>query len=273
MKASEVRSRIAESRMAPLVAMGPRARIGLSHLGAQSRHVAQWFIRSREHTNFTYDLTPNNVEQLVWFVCAVTNRKVDEVQGYVQELLSDAEIRSTYIDAVTHSTRRGLADRQLRFGRRLAWYALVRSQEPGLVVETGTDKGLGSLVLASALIRNGSGRLITLDINPSSGYLIQGQYREVTSVLRGDSLALIEELPRDVDFFLHDSDHTPEHERREFELITPHLSDNALVVSDNAHVTPVLAQWARSHGRRYLFFAEQPEQHWYRGAGVGVAWS
>lgn len=272
MKASEVRSRIAESRMAPLVAMGPRARIGLTHLGAQSRHVAQWLIRSREHTNFTYELTPNNVEQLVWYVCAVTNREVDEVQGYVQELLSDDEIRSTYIDAVTHSARRGLADRQLRFGRRLAWYALVRSQKPGLVVETGTDKGLGSLVLASALLKNGRGRLITLDVNPSSGYLIQGPYRQVTSILHGDSLSLIPELPCGVDFFLHDSDHSLKHERCELDLIASHLSQDAVLLSDNAHVSTVLSTWARNTSRRYLYFAEEPHEHWHRGAGVGVAW-
>jgi cephalosporin hydroxylase len=48
--------------------------------------------------------------------------------------------------------------------------------KPQLVVETGTEKGLGSLVLAEALIQNGSGRLITVDMEPSSGLLIGAKY-------------------------------------------------------------------------------------------------
>jgi predicted O-methyltransferase YrrM len=44
----------------------------------------------------------------------------------------------------------------VEFGRRLGWYILVRSQKPRIIVETGVDHGVGSLVLTSALLRNKS---------------------------------------------------------------------------------------------------------------------
>ena len=52
----------------------------------------------------------------------------------------------------------------------------MRATKPKIVVETGTEKGLGSLVLAEALIKNESGRLITIDMEPSSGLLIGPEY-------------------------------------------------------------------------------------------------
>lgn len=267
-----IRARIAESRLSPLAALVPRARIGAKHISKQARHVSRWLVSSREHTNFTYELTDNNMEHLKWFVSEITNQSYATTSTYVDEILSDTRLKSTYVQAIQESTRRGLADVNVRFGRRVAWYALIRAKKPKLVVETGTDKGLGSLVMASALIRNGAGRLITIDINPAAGYLIREKYREVTTIRVGDSISIINELDDAVDLFLHDSDHSATHERRELETISAHLSSRAIVVSDNAHVTDVLSEWAKTHDRRFLFFSEEPKNHWYPGAGLGVAW-
>lgn len=44
-------------------------------------------------------------------------------------------------------------------------------------METGIEKGLGSLVLAEAPLKNGAGRLITIDMEPSVGLLIGEEYR------------------------------------------------------------------------------------------------
>ena len=140
----------------------------------------------------------------------------------------------------------------------------------GLVGETGTDKGLGSCVLAAALLANGRGRLTTIDIEPESGYLIWGRYAEVTDRVLDDSLRAIRSL-KGVDIFLHDSDHTLEHESREFDCVKPSLASGALVLSDNAHWSDRLPRWAEENDRRFLFFHEEP-QHWYPGGGIGAAW-
>jgi predicted O-methyltransferase YrrM len=75
-----------------------------------------------------------------------------------------------------------------------------------------------------------------------------------------------------VDLFLHDSDHSAAHERREFAAVEPRLAPGALLLTDNVTVTNVLARHAESTGRRFLAFRETPARHWFPGDGIGVAW-
>src|SRR5690606_28957548 len=124
-------------------------------------------VTSREHTNYTYDLSDLNRTYLAWFVANVAGIDVAEARGYLDEVFEDRELARHVIDATMASARRGLADPVARIGRRAGWYALVRATRPRHIVETGTDKGLGAVVLAAALLRNGTGRLTTIDINPS----------------------------------------------------------------------------------------------------------
>jgi hypothetical protein len=121
-------------------------------------------------------------------------------------------------------------------------------------------------------MRNGSGSLLTVDINPKSGYLLGGKYGEGVDAVVGDSIATLTGLDRSVDFFIHDSDHSREHEVAEYAAIAPHLNENAVVLSDNSHVTDALPLWAESRGWNFLHFQEQPIDHWYPGAGIGAAW-
>jgi len=168
-----------------------------------------------------------------------------------------------------------LADREVKYGRRVAWYALVRALRPELTVETGIDKGLGSCVMAAALLRNAEegheGRHIALDINPEAGYLISGRYGEVVEVVYGDSLASIPRIPSGVDMFIHETMHTAEHEAEEFRLVEPKLRPSALLITDNAKKTDALLEHAEATGREFLFFREAPVDHWFPGDGLGAA--
>jgi len=138
------------------------------------------------------------------------------------------------------------------------------------VVETGTDKGLGSCVFASALLRNGRGRLITVDVNPESGYLIDGPYAEVVERVIGDSITFLRGMDTPVDLFLHDSWHTLQHEMAELGAVR--LAPGAVVLSDNAHGSDALLVFAQKSRRRFLFFREEPRDHWYPGGGIGAAY-
>jgi hypothetical protein len=230
----------------------------------------RWLFSSRENTNYTYDLTPRNREHLAWFVANVTGIPVAEARGYIEEVLTDTVLSDHISEATLHSPRRWLADAAPRYGRRVGWYAIVRALKPGNVVETGTDKGIGSVVLAAAVIRNGVGRVTTIDIDPSSGYLISGPYAEVTERIVADGVATLRTLS-DIDFFIHDSDHSSEYEAREFDALDGRLAKNAIVLSDNSHASDSLPKWAEKHGRRFTFFDENPDRHWYHGAGIGVS--
>lgn len=202
----------------------------------------------------------------------VTGASAKECSAWIAEALSDEDLKKHVRTAVDRSDRRGLADLDVRIGRRAGWYAVIRALRPEHVIETGTDKGLGSVVIAAALLRNGRGRLTTMDINPVAGYFISGRYSEVTSLVIGDSIARLNSLPHDIGLFIHDSDHSAEHEKRELEAVEPALISDARVLSDNSHATDSLLDWAELTGRRFLYFQERPESHWYPGAGIGAAW-
>jgi predicted O-methyltransferase YrrM len=267
-----LRRRVARTRLAPVAAFPVRFSSVVRHNARTAGRSARWLVGSREHTNYTYDLTPRNIEHLAWWVAMVTDEPIDRARGWIAEAAEDADLRAHVRETTRSATRRGLADTEVRYGRRLGWYALVRALRPARVIETGTDKGLGSVVIAAALLRNGTGRLSTLDVNPESGYLITGRYADVVDRVIGDSVETLAAGTDPVDIFLHDSLHTFEYETAEFAAVAPRLTERAVVLSDNAHESDALASWAEQTGRRFSFFAEQPAGHWYPGDGIGAAW-
>lgn len=267
-----LRRRLASSKLAPLAALplraGPALRHDLSVTGATLR----WLATSREHTNYTYDLEPINREHLAWFVATITGCSAADARGWMDEVAGDEALAAHLNEWTLRAARSGISDAVPRFGRRLGWYALIRATQPERVVETGTDKGLGSCLMAAALQRNGHGRLSTYDINPESGFLIQPPYADVIDVNVGDSVEGLAQINEPVDIFLHDSLHTESYELAELDAVEARLSPNALVLSDNSHATLALSSWAERTGRRFLFFGEKPANHWYPGDGIGVAW-
>lgn len=268
--------RIGRSRLAPVAALPMRLRSVARHDARVLSVSARWLVTSREHHNYTYDLAGRNREHLAWFICTVTGSTVAQVRAWLDEIEQDTVLRQHIEHGVRASARSGLADKTVRYGRRIGWYALLRALKPRHVVESGVDKGLGSCVIAAALLRNAEegapGRLTGLDINPDSGYLVTGRYAEVADLVLGDSLQTIPRLSTPVDVFMHDSNHSAEHERAEFAAVESHLADGAVLLSDNATETDELIEVAERTGRRFLFFREVPDHHWFPGDGIGIAW-
>src|SRR5206468_3586718 len=206
-----------------------------------------------------------------------TGESFAKARAYIAEIENDNHLKEHVVRLNASAKEKYVADREARFGRRMGWYALIRAAKPKVVVETGVDKGLGSVVIAAALMRNSaeghSGELIGLDINPKAGYLLTPPYSKVGRIAYGDSLASIAAMTQPIDFFIHDSDHSAEHEGKELMSIRPKLSSNALVLSDNSAITSKLLEFARETGRDFLYFAEKPKDHWYPGEGIGVAFN
>jgi len=230
-----------------------------------------WLVRERETTNMTYDLDSLNRDQLGWFVSAVTGASIRQVRAWMAELEHDDALLSHLRRRLASNPRRGVNAREPHWGRRLGWYAIVRAAQPETVVETGTALGLGSCVLAAAVLRNGHGRVTTIDVEPEAGYFIGGQWGSVIDRRVGSSVELLADVGP-VDLFLHDSLHTYDYEASELAAVEPNLSADAVVLSDNAHHSAALSDWAERTGRRYLFFREQPRDHWWPGDGVGASW-
>jgi Methyltransferase domain len=231
-----------------------------------------WLVHSRETTNFTYDLDSLNQDQLCWFVSAVTGAEIGQVRAWVRELEDDRKLFDQLTRRLSSNPRWRICAREPHWARRFGWYALVRATRPDQVVETGTHLGLGSCVIAAALLRNGHGRLTTIDIDPEAGYLIAEPWASVIDRSTGSSVDLLATV-RDVDMFLHDSLHTYDYEARELKAVEPNLRPGAIILSDNAHDSAALSDWAEQSGRHYLFFKEHPADHWWPGDGIGAAWA
>jgi hypothetical protein len=269
---SKLRRRLATSAVARGAAFPLRTMIVArydAHLLGQS---VDWLVRGRETTNFTYDLNSLNRDQLCWFISAVTGTEIGQVRAWMQELEDDSDLAEHLTRRLSSNPRWRICATEPHWARRAGWYAIVRATEPDHVVETGTHLGLGSCVIAAALLRNGHGRLTTIDIDPEAGYLIGEPWASVIDRRVGDSTGMLTAL-RDVGIFLHDSLHTYDYETRELAAVEPNLRPNAIILSDNAHESSALSDWAERSGRRYLFFKEQPLNHWWPGDGIGVAWA
>ena len=240
-----------------------------------ARATLLWLFRSREHTNLTYDLTEINKRYLASLIAIVTDVSYDEIATYIRELEADEELSAHIQRSVRESDDAFLMDSTVRFGRRLGWYALVRALKPGVVVETGVDKGLGSCVLTAALRRNLKdgypGYYYGTDINLFAGSLFCGEYRKFGEILYGNSIASLQRLDISIDVFISDSEHSATYEEREYQAVAEKLSSHAVIVGDDALATDRLLDFALATDRQFLFFREVPRGHWYPGEGLGVA--
>lgn len=230
----------------------------------------KWLFKSSEFTNYNYDITSLNRDYLVAFIAYITKREFNFVNDIFLEIENNVDFKKYIASQIAKIERKYELPKQFFFARRLGWYALVKILKPAVVVETGTDKGLGTLLIAQALKENGLGKVYSLDLDPFSGALVDKQHWQNIELLKGDSLENLEKIKK-VDMFIHDSDHSEFHEMSEFESIQKNLSEDAIVISDNSQFTGALLDWSNKNNRRFLFFKEESKNHWYPGDGIGIS--
>jgi hypothetical protein len=232
------------------------------------------FRRPHELSNFTYALTDRNLIELAHTVAVATARPVEEILVYMQEVEDNTVLIGTLREGLQ---RRGYVSDDMAnpFGRRLGWYAFARALKPRVIVETGVDRGYGALLLCAALLANKAegtpGRYFGTDLNPEAGWILSGEFAQMSTILYGDSILSLQNLPEIIDLFINDSDHSADYEYREYQTVTPKLSSQAVILGDNSHVTDKLARYSVEHRRNFLFFKEEPRGHWYPGAGIGIS--
>ena len=241
------------------------------------RKIFAWGFHSREETNYTYDLSESSLFYLAHTISVVTHTDLATVQRYINEAREDTALKKTVIQAVQVSKFRFVSDARCEFGRRVGWYALARILKPRVIMETGVDKGHGAVLLCAALLKNraegAAGLYYGTDINQEAGWLLRPPYSEVGTVLFGDSIQSLRAFPGKIDLFINDSDHSAEYEYREYRTVADKLTAGAVILGDNSHVTPMLAKFAAECGMEFLYFHEVPRDHWYPGAGIGIAFN
>lgn len=238
--------------------------------------IFKWGWTSREDTNFTYNLTPDNIKYLAHTISVVTKVDYNTILKYIIEAQSDELLKKTIRTAIASSSFKRFADKEIRYGRRLGWYAFVRAIKPRIVMETGVDKGLGSVLLCAALLKNSEegfeGKYFGTDINPDAGYILCGIYKKFGKILYGDSIASLSNFSEKIDLFINDSDHSAEYEYQEYLTINKLITDKTIILGDNSHCSGKLARFSTEMKRKFIFFKEAPLDHWHPGAGIGISY-
>ncbi len=173
---------------------------------------------------------------------------------YDRQLLPNAHLRELETGVATIEQARARSGLTIGYpGWGVLYYATLCALEPGrpaTIVETGTNWGCSTIVLASALEAAGvDGVVHTIEINPDNHAKARDNFAKAGVGGRvvphlGDTR---EVLPRllptlgELSVVFLDGGHTSELVRSEFEAILPKLAPRAIVMLDNTY------QIAESH--------------------------
>ncbi|WP_327040115.1 class I SAM-dependent methyltransferase [Micromonospora ureilytica] len=118
-------------------------------------------------------------------------------------------------------------------------YNLVRAVRPATVVEFGTSFGISTLYLAAAVRDNGTGRVISTELNATKVAAAQRTFTDVgldelITVLEGDALQTLTTLEGPVDFVLLDG--WKDLCLPVLRLLEPRIAPGTLVVADDVNL-------------------------------------
>jgi hypothetical protein len=213
-----------------------------------------------EVENFTYEIA-NRDELCAWLDAAVGGGE------YPHELWSDRTLQR----ALRARLRWRLGSKQwLPFGRRAAWYGVVRALKPNLVVETGIHDGLGSTALLAAVAANGRGTVVSIDPRPRAGWLVPEYLRRYWKPVEGTSYAIRPHLSG-IGVFIHDSVRVAEVEAWELETALKRRADRFALMSNRANLDNTFRDVAITAGGSPSIFYERPIGTFYPGGAIGLA--
>ena len=225
----------------------------------------RYLLHGRETSNFTYENL--NEEELIRFCADTLGEPPDLARRYWDKLRAD--------DVLLDGLRGKLREKPFRndeplLGYRRASYCFARIWKPRVIVETGLHDGLQASVLLRALELNsheGSpGKLVSLDLIPDAGWLIDDSLRRFHEIRTGDVAqtlpAVLEE--NEVDFLIEDvGAYLPQ---------KPHIIESAigsttgrlLVLTETDGSAP-LASIPTSGGGEAASVRERPAEHFWPG--------
>jgi len=175
------------------------------------------------------------------------------------EALDGLERWQPLLDEVFERVARAQHQGGLSANSALVEYGIVRGTRPAVVIETGIAAGISSAHLGAALLENGSGSLVSIDLPPEGpivlddgavydwsvsgvGWAIPDEirtglgdrHRVVLEDVRTSLPRLLAELGP-IGCFVHDDLHTPDHMRWQYDLVWGALVPGGVIISDDCN--------------------------------------
>lgn len=150
-------------------------------------------------------------------------------------------------------------------------YCLVRATKPEVMIETGVAHGYSSWIILNAMHKNGKGKLYSVDLpnndtnaaynfgktTPQTGWLVPDKLKSQWELHLGDAYQLLPQLIeklKQIDIFFHDSDHSYEHMKFEFNTMYPAVKKEGIIVSDDVHKNASFEEFTKQHHLTALRF-------------------
>jgi len=137
---------------------------------------------------------------------------------------------------------------------RVTLYALVRALRPVVCIETGCAGGSSATFILSALSKNGDGNLVSIEIQSPHkheyGSLIPNNLRQRWSLRVEQDKPVLPDLldvMKNIDFFLHDSNHSYKQMTWEYELAWRYLKSGGCLASHDVVTTSAFGDFQRNH--------------------------
>ena len=152
------------------------------------RKAFSWFLFSKEHTNFSFELDNNNLESLKLFLLNNLNITENEINLLFEELNNIKIHKSNYNN--TFSSSFSDVDFKNKWDYRLLPYIAFISSDVNSLFEFGYDQGRLPFLLQNYIINNPSfnKKYIGIDINPRKGALINSSQNFENIILLNKSL-------------------------------------------------------------------------------------
>ena len=198
--------------------------------------------------------------------------------GLVEHLEEQAALfwRTVRGETRGHRYNTGRATGRDGYGEGLRLYAVLRQLRPAVAVETGVCNGVSTAFLLLALEANGSGELHSVDLpeiagepyepgtfwdgkggavipaGKEPGWMIPAHVLDRWRLVLGRSQS---ELPRllgrlgEIDFFMHDSEHSEACMTFEFEAAWAALRAGGMLAADDVNANSAFADFAAARDR------------------------
>lgn len=117
-------------------------------------------------------------------------------------------------------------------------YSIIRKIKPQKIVETGVANGISSYYIQHALLNNGKGRLISIDISEDVGTILTQEEKENWEliILSKPSKSQFKKTLSKIgaiDIFLHDSNHNYRWQSIEYNSAFLQIRPNGFLMSDD----------------------------------------